>query len=213
MRADCQASYDAVAEEYAARIFDELRHKPFDRDVLDRFASNVRGVGPACDMGCGPGQVARYLQLQGVDVCGYDLSPKMVELARRLNPGIEFHQGDMTVLDVADESWIGIAAFYSLIHIAPELMGQTLKELWRVLRPNGLFLLSFHIGSETLHLDEWWGKQVCVDFFLLEPSSIADQLRNVGFEVEEIIERDPYPEVEHQSRRAYIFSKRTNWPK
>lgn len=207
-RANYQASYDAVADEYAARIFDELRHKPLDRELLDRFAARVRGTGIVCDLGCGPGQVARYLHGQGVDACGYDLSPKMVELARQLNPGVEFYQGDMTALDVPDESWAGIAAFYSLIHISTELMSRTLQQFWRVLRPNGSLLLSFHIGSETIHLDEWWGQPVCVDFFFLDPQTIASHLHDAGFEVEEIIERNPYPEVEHQSRRAYIFARK-----
>jgi len=207
-QANCQASYDSVAAEYAARIFDELRHKPLDRELLDRFAARVRGVGAVCDLGCGPGQVARHLQMLGVDVCGYDLSPRMVELARQLNPAIEFRQGDMTALDVPDECWAGIAAFYSIIHIAAELMNQTLKELWRSLRPDGLLLLSFHIGSETIHLDEWWGQPVCVDFFMLDPQTIASQLRDAGYEIEEIIERAPYPDVEHQSRRAYIFARK-----
>jgi trans-aconitate methyltransferase len=93
-RADCQASYDAVADEYVRRIFDELRHKPLDRELLDRFAARVRDVGLVCDMGCGPGQVARYLYERGVEVCGIDLSPAMVERARHLNPGVEFRQGD-----------------------------------------------------------------------------------------------------------------------
>lgn len=206
---DYRASYDAVAAEYAARIFDELQHKPLDRELLDRFAARVRGAGPVCDLGCGPGQVARYLHAQGVDVCGYDLSPKMVELARQRNPGIEFQQGDMTSLDVADESWAGIAAFYSIIHIPTDLMAQTLQQLWRVLRPDGLLLLSLHIGSETIHLDEWWGQKVCVDFFFLDPQTIACHLRDAGFEIEEIIERNPYTEVEHQSRRAYIFARKS----
>lgn len=208
MRHNCQTSYDAVADEYTTRIFDELRHKPADRELLDRFAASVPDRGPVCDLGCGPGQVAGYLRAKGVDVCGYDLSARMVELARLRNPGIEFHQGDMTALDVADESWAGIAAFYSIIHIAPELMNHTLGELWRVLRPNGLFLLSFHIGTETLHLDEWWGKSVCVDFYFLDPNTIARQLREAGFEVAEMLEREPYPDVEHQSRRAYLLARK-----
>ena len=33
-------------------------------------------------------------------------------------------------------------------------------------------------------------------------------LTTAGFEVEETIERDPYPDVEHQSRRAYIFARK-----
>lgn len=206
---NCQTSYDAVADEYTARIFDELQHKPFDRELLDRFSASVWGLGPVCDLGCGPGQVARYLQAQGVDVSGYDLSAKMVDLARQLNPGIEFYQGDMTALEVANESWAGIAAFYSIIHIAPELMSRTLRQLWRVLRPNGLLLISFHIGTETVHLDEWWGKPVCVDFYFFEPSSIANQLCDAGFEIVESLEREPYPDVEHQSRRAYLFARKS----
>ena len=71
---DTQTSYDRVADEYVRRIFDELRHKPLDRQLLDRFAASVRDVGPACDLGCGPGHVARYLHEHGVQVCGVDLS-------------------------------------------------------------------------------------------------------------------------------------------
>ncbi len=90
---------------------------PLDRQLLDRFAASFRDVGPACDLGCGPGHVARYLHEQGVRVCGIDLSPAMIERARRLTPAVEFRQGDMLALDAADESWAGIAAFYSIIHI------------------------------------------------------------------------------------------------
>src|SRR5262249_25481591 len=116
-RKDYQASYDLVANEYVRRIFEELQQKPVDRQLLDRFAASVRDVGPACDMGCGPGHVARYLRERGVDVCGVDLSPAMVERARRLTPDVEFRQGDMMTLDAPDGAWAGIAAFYSIIHI------------------------------------------------------------------------------------------------
>jgi hypothetical protein len=63
---DYQSSYDRVADEYVRQIFDELQHKPFDRELLDRFAASVRDAGLACDMGCGPGHVARYLHEHGV---------------------------------------------------------------------------------------------------------------------------------------------------
>jgi trans-aconitate methyltransferase len=94
-----QASYDRVADEYVRRIFEELQHKPLDRQLLDRFAASVRDVGLVCDMGCGPGHVARYLHEHGVQVCGVDLSAEMVDRARRLTPAVEFQQGDMMALD------------------------------------------------------------------------------------------------------------------
>jgi hypothetical protein len=45
-----------------------------------------------------------------------------------------------------------------------------------------------------------------LDFRFFRPEEIADFLRSAGFEVEEIVEREPYPDVEHQSRRAYILA-------
>lgn len=206
-----RTSYDRVADEYVRRIFDELQHKPLDRQLLDRFAASVRDVGPACDMGCGPGHVARYLYEHGVQVSGVDLSPAMVEQARRLNPGVEFRQGDMMALDAPDEAWAGIAAFYSIIHIPRGDMAQALGELRRVLRPGGLLLLAFHIGDDTIHLEEWWGQEVSVDFFFFRSDEMAGNLRAAGFEIEEIIEREPYPDdIEHQSRRSYIFARRAD---
>jgi SAM-dependent methyltransferase len=207
---DTQTSYDRVADEYVRRISDELKKKPLDRQLLDRFAENVRNLGAACDIGCGPGHVARYLHERGVKICGVDISTEMVERACRLTPGVEFRQGDMMALDVPDEAWAGIVAFYSVIHIPRMDVVHALRELRRVLRPGGLLLLSFHIGDNTIHLDEWWEHQVCIDFFFFQSAEMESYLTSAGFEIEEIIEREPYPDVEHQSRRSYIFARRPN---
>lgn len=190
------------------RIYHELEGKPLDRELLDRFAGCVREVGPVGDVGCGPGQVARYLHDRGVTVVGIDLSDAMVAAACRLNPGIEFRQGDMTALDLPDGTWAGIVCFYSIIHIPRDQVVAALQELRRLLRPGGLLLLTFHIGADVVHRDEWWGHAVDVDFLLFEPNEMAGYLTAAGFEIEEIIERDPYPEVEHPSRRTYIFARR-----
>ena len=50
-----QNSYDRVVQPYTDQIFDELSGKPLDRQLLDRLAESARGVGPICDLGCGPG--------------------------------------------------------------------------------------------------------------------------------------------------------------
>ncbi len=205
---DVQQSYDQVAEEYVSRIFHELEHKPLDRELLDRFAKAVQGSGLVADIGCGPGHVTRYLYERGVNVLGIDLSPHMVEQARRYNPGIEFRQGNMMSLDVADESWAGIVAFYSIIHIPREKVISALQEFRRVLRPNGLLLLSFHQGEETVHLDEWWGKKVSIDFEFFQISEMEAYLNAAGFILEDSIERPPYEEVEVQTRRAYLFARK-----
>jgi SAM-dependent methyltransferase len=207
---DLQASYDRVAAEYADQFGDEMARKPFDRKLLDWLIEKVDGRGPICDLGCGPGQIARYLHSRGAPACGIDLSPEMVKHAQRLNPQIHFQAGNMLALtDIADNTFGGIAAFYSVIHVPRPQLPQALCELRRVLCSGGTLLVTFHIGEESKHLDELWGKPVNLDFNFYTTDWFKPQLLAAGFEVTEAIERDPYPEsVEFQSRRAYLFAQK-----
>ena len=206
---DVQSGYDLVADEYARRISDELRHKALDCRLLDRFAESVRNSGIACDLGCGPGHIARYLHGRGIQVCGMDLSRGMVERARRLNPGIEFNQGDMRTLPVRDNTWAGIAAFYAIVHLPLPDLDRSLREMMRVLAPGGRLLLSFHIGEDTAQIESLWESGAALEFHFFRVSTVRGSIERAGFEIEEIIERDPYaPEVEYQSRRAYIFAQK-----
>lgn len=204
-----QSSYDAVAAEYAQKFYDEMERKAFDRKMLDWLAEKVGELGVICDMGCGPGQIARYLHSNGFATCGIDLSPEFIAQAQQLNPEIPFQVGNMLHLEgVGNEAFGGIAAFYCLVHIPPTQIGQALRELWRVLHPNGTLLLTFHIGQEVRHLEEWWGHEVNLDFQFFEREEMKEWLTEAGFILDEVIERDPYPEVEVATRRAYIFAKK-----
>jgi len=206
-------SYDRIAEEYARRIFDELQHKPLDRQLLDRFAAQVRPGGRVCDMGCGPGHIARYLHEAGCPCFGLDLSPETLKQARRLSPDLEFCEGNMFALNLADHTLAGIAALYAIVNIAKEELPLVFSEMVRVLEPGGLLLLAFHSGEEALHESELWGYAIDMDFFFFRPVEIHALLERAGFVVEEIVERDPYPEVEYPSHRAYVFARKTLGPR
>lgn len=205
-RGDTRASYDRVAREYAARIYGELSGKPLDRELLDTLARETSGI--IADLGCGPGHVARYLKDQGAQVCGVDLSPGMVAEARRLNPDIPFIVGDLAALPVADGAWGGVAAFYSLIRLSRAELPRAAREIKRALRPGGMVLLAFHRGTETVHLDDWWGEAVSVDFNFFQTAEVVEALAASGFLIEHIWEREPYPDVEHPSRRAYVLARK-----
>lgn len=202
-----EQGYDSVAVEYARQFFDELEHKPLDRDLLQRMAREVGALGAICDMGCGPGQVARYLKDRDAEVIGLDLSEGMLVEARRLNPDISFLAGNMLSLSVPDSSWVGIAAFYSIIHIPRPQLPDVIQEFFRVLRPGGMLMLAFHAGDETLHLDSWWEKPVSLDFNFLLPAEIRRQVEQSGFNIEDVIIRAPYSS-EHLSQRAYIIARK-----
>ena len=124
-------SYDAVASTYAALFGDELAGKPLDRALLAAFAETVSG--PVADLGCGPGHVTAHLHGLGCAAFGVDLSPEMVAVARRTYPAVSFSLGDMTRLDITSGSLGGIVAFYSIIHLPPDLLPVALAEFARVL--------------------------------------------------------------------------------
>jgi SAM-dependent methyltransferase len=132
----------------------------------------------------------------------------MVEEARRANPGIEFQTGDMRSLDVEEGSLAGIAAMYCIIHIPRHDVTDVLKGLGRLLQPGGLLLLVFQIGNEVYHRDEWWGTPVSLDFTFFGSQEMAGYLQEAGFNVGEVMERDPYPEVETSWRRASILASK-----
>lgn len=205
-----QQSYDAVAREYADQIYSELAGKPFDREVLDRFAARVRGQGLVGDFGCGPAQIARYLRDGGVNSFGLDLSFGMLAEGQRLNPDLGFMQSSMLELGIRSNSLAGIAAFYSVIHIPRTRLIAAFLEMHRVLRPAGICLLAFHLGSEDTYHEEMLGQKVNLDMALFTTSEITNYLREAGFIVEEALERGPYaPEVEYQSRRGYVLATKS----
>lgn len=153
-------------------------------------------------------KIARYLHRKGVKTLGVDLSPNMVAEAQRLNPEIHFHQGDMLSPPDADNSWGGIAAFYCIIHIPRPQIVHALREMKRVLKPGGVLLVTFHIGTEIKHLDEWWEKPVNLDFAFYQPDEMEAWLKEAGFKLEETLVREPNPEVEVATQRAYLFASK-----
>jgi len=151
-----------------------------------------------------PGKIARYLRDRGAQTVGIDLSAGMIENARRLNPDIEFVQGDMRALDaVADSAFAGIVAAYAIVNIPRDELPLVLREFRRILRPDGILLLSFHVGDEVRPITDLHGTPVELDFFFYPPATVKALMADAGFTIDDSIERDlPYPNVEAQTRRC-----------
>lgn len=207
--------YNATANEYSKMYFDELNNKPFDRLFLKRFSELTKSKGKVCDVGCGPGEVARFLKDIDVDVFGIDISDGMIKEAQRLNPDIIFKRGNMMALEFQDEELIGISASYSIVNLKLNEVELSLKEFYRVIKLNGYLMLSFHIGSnETIKVEKKIDDvNYPIEFMFFDFDHIKAMLEEIGFEIEEAVIRYPYKNVEYQSRRGYIIAKRggTKW--
>jgi ubiquinone/menaquinone biosynthesis C-methylase UbiE len=212
--AGTRAAYDAVAPAYAAQFADELTAKPLDRALLECVAQLAR-IGRLADVGCGPGQVTRFLAEHHPDVIGIDLSARMLELAREQSPELCFEQASMLELPAADAAWAGLVAMYSLIHLDPTGRRAALAEFARVLTPGGWVLLAFHVDSaeqgagQAIHLSEWFGHSVDLVTYLLDPADVISDLQTAGFFVQANLLRAPWSDAEeYPSRRCYLLAQR-----
>jgi len=198
------ATYDTVATAYADELIDELDRKPFDRWLLERLADLAAG-GPVAEAGCGPGQVSAHLARAGGEVTGFDLSPGMVEEARRRFPELSFHVADLTALP---GEWAAVAAWYSLVHLAPSELPRAMTGLAAVLRPGGWLALAVHEGAETHHLDEWFGHDVDIDFAYHRREDVLVAVEAAMLTVVEWYVRGPSSPTEAPTTRLYVLAQR-----
>jgi ubiquinone/menaquinone biosynthesis C-methylase UbiE len=186
--ANTSSSYDTVAESYAAMLRDLLANAPYERAALAAFAERVRlpeGDGRVADVGCGAGRITAHLHELGVNAVGLDLSPGMIEVARRDHPNLEFEVGTMTDLPYPDGSLAGLLAWYSLIHIPDDALAGVLAQFHRVLRPGAPLLLAFHAGTETrLKTEGYGGHPMHVHVHHRTADDVASLLIGAGFTVE-----------------------------
>jgi SAM-dependent methyltransferase len=205
---DTRTSYDTVAASYADLLRDSLAGLPHVRGSLRLFADLVlaAGGGPVADVGCGPGHVTGYLRTLGVDAFGVDLSPGMVEIARREHPGARFTVGSMTDLDLPDGSVTGVLGFYSLIHVPDEDVPAVLARFHRATRPGGVVALGFHVGDRVhVKTEGYGGHPMNVRVHLRPPERVAAWLVEAGLTVEAQLILDPAERVPG----AVLYARRT----
>jgi SAM-dependent methyltransferase len=154
-------SYDRVADNYLDMVVTtgvgDIRTHPWLRAVIDVFADAVRGLGPVLDVGCGPGTVTAYLAERGVDASGVDLSPRMVEHARRRYPQGEFSVGSSTDLDLADASWGGLLGWWSLFNLPRDVLPRVLSSFARALVAGGQLIIATHVGNQDVVRTQAYG--------------------------------------------------------
>ncbi|MFM9447041.1 class I SAM-dependent DNA methyltransferase [Streptomyces acidiscabies] len=203
-------SYDKIAEDYTEQFPSGLGDRAVDRGLVGAFAELVRARGsePVADLGSGPGHVTAHLRDLGLQVFGVDISPRMVALARRTHPGLRFHVGSMTALDLPDQTLGGIFSLFSVIHVPDSELPALCKEFSRVLVPGGYALLCFQIDNTTtrLRITERFGHDITLDYHWHDPTRFAQLLTEAGLLVEAHCILEP-PEGANRPRAILLARK------
>ncbi|HWD78649.1 MAG TPA: class I SAM-dependent methyltransferase [Kribbella sp.] len=152
---DISSSYDNVAVSYASMVVDGAG---WEAEAFDLLAKLVAGSGrPVLDVGCGPGRTTALLAERDLPVVGIDLSPGMIDVARRDHPRLDFRVGTMTALDLPDSSLAAVVSWWSIIHLPRDVVPQAFTEFHRVLAPGGFLLMGFHVGEQSTHKTSGYG--------------------------------------------------------
>lgn len=126
-----------------------------------------------------------------VQLTGIELSPAMLELARKraraLGRGGDLRLGDATALEFPDQSFDSVVCTFSLCTIPDDRAA--VAEVWRVLRPGGRLLLAEHVRSPSRpvrrgqRLINPLAVRLQGDHLVREP---LEHLHALGFEVEQL---------------------------
>ena len=182
---DVRDSYDRVSDNYvhmvATTSFGNIREHPWLLAALDVFADTVRQLGPVLDVGCGPGTVTAYLAERGLGVSGVDLSPRMIEHARRLHPGCSFRVGSATALELADASLGGVLGWWSLFNLPRDVLPHVLSSFARALVPGGQLIVGTHVGDgEVPRTECYGGVPVRWTTYRWQPEQLAALIEQAG---------------------------------
>jgi ubiquinone/menaquinone biosynthesis C-methylase UbiE len=173
-----QSAYDKIAIQY-----DQDRARFHNHLQLDLFLKSLPADSKiVLDSGCGSGRILSIIQNRGIRTIGIDISKGMLKLSKQNSPESESIQMDMIHTGFQEETFGGIVAMYSFIHVPITRHKQVLENFRRLLRIGGCVLLCHGTGEleiveeyKPYGVQNYWGND--------DPKWSLDIIRELGFEV------------------------------
>jgi demethylmenaquinone methyltransferase/2-methoxy-6-polyprenyl-1,4-benzoquinol methylase len=139
------------------------------------------------DLCCGAGPATAILVQRSRHVTGLDASPKALQRARQRVPQAEYVEAFAEAMPFADNQFDLVHTSTALHEMEPEQLRQIVREVYRVLKPGGIFtLVDFHNPSNPLFVPS-------VSLFLLLfetetawqllKTNLPELLGTIGFQV------------------------------
>ena len=151
----------SIFDKYAAQYQEKYMELSLYAEMLDLLLSHIqRKNARVLDVGCGPGNISRYLldRRADLDILGIDISENMLQLARSNNPEAHFRKMDALQMHTLDHEFEAITAGFCLPYLSKEESLNFIRKCAKMLKHEGMLYLSLmesahgyseYVGSTT----------------------------------------------------------------
>lgn len=158
----------------------------FEKGKLIEFCGDLKGK-KVLDIGCGTGRVEDLIKAENTDPNSYpqivaaDISDEMLKIAKHRHPDVEFVQADINAMPFKDEEFDVVIAAFVIVHI--KNLTKAFKEIDRVLKPNGIVILT-NINQRKAPKLQIEKEKIVIKSFYHMPEHVLKALKESFFEVE-----------------------------
>lgn len=142
---------DNITKDFYNKFADEFEESTVDLspEVLHDFVDLISPGGKILDVGCAYGRDLRIFADMGFEVVGIDFSQSLIDKAQVLVPEAELHCMDMNNFTSEPDSFDGIWACASLLHLRSKDMRPMLEKFYQALKPGGVLYVGVKIAQES----------------------------------------------------------------
>lgn len=154
----------------------------FEKGKLIEFCGDLKGK-KVLDIGCGTGRVEDLIKAAEINaqITAADISDEMLKIAKHRHPDVEFVQADINAMPFKDEEFDVVIAAFVIVHI--KNLHKAFKEIDRVLKPNGIFVLT-NINQRKAPKLQIENEKIVIKSFYHMPEHVLKALKESFFEVE-----------------------------
>lgn len=197
-----------LAYSFVASYYNDFSLKETGKPWWLLFVRQLKAMNRVLDLGSGSGITAKFLIDHGLKVLGVDISPDMVNLARKQAPMGCFRCCDMTKLTYPERSLEGICSFFSFLHLPKETTKKMIENSFKWLGPGGIFAVTVVRGGGQGLCENFMGKKISVFLSYYKRKEFTKMLKSAGFTIikisELVVKNENFDEVE-----LFFLAKKT----